>query len=69
MYCNHTCMSVTDDSVRDRIETAGVALTPTQALAALALAAVIGFTLLVVQEPLVHDALHDFRHAVGITCH
>lgn len=62
-------MSVANDTVRDRIETAGAALTPTQALAVIALAAAIGFTLLFVQEPLVHDSLHDFRHAVGITCH
>lgn len=29
----------------------------------------IGCTLLFVQEPMVHDSFHDFRHAVGVPCH
>ena len=35
----------------------------------IALVAALSFTLLFVQEPMVHDALHNFRHGGGITCH
>ncbi|EMA06370.1 hypothetical protein C438_06652 [Haloferax denitrificans ATCC 35960] len=31
--------------------------------------AALGFTLLFVQDPLVHDSLHNFRHAAGVACH
>jgi cobalt transporter subunit CbtB len=37
--------------------------------AGLLLIAALGFALLFVQEPLVHDSMHNFRHAAGITCH
>ncbi len=36
---------------------------------AVALVAALGFTLLFVQDPLLHDSLHNFRHSAGITCH
>lgn len=62
-------MSVTNDTVHDRIERARIDLTPTQRVAIVVLVAAIGFVLLFVQEPLVHDSIHNFRHAAGITCH
>lgn len=60
---------VATDTVSDRIVHARSDLTPTAALMSVALAAALGFTLLFLQDPLVHDALHNFRHAAGITCH
>ena len=62
-------MSTTTDTVRGRIEHARTQLTPTQVATGLALVAALGFALLFVQEPTMHDSLHDFRHAAGITCH
>ena len=59
----------TNETVADRFELARATLTPAQALAALAFGAAIVFTLMFLQEPLVHDATHNFRHAAGITCH
>lgn len=57
------------DTVHGRIEQARVELTPTRAAVALGLAAAVGFALLFVQEPAAHDAMHNFRHAAGVTCH
>lgn len=62
-------MATADDTVDARIERARIELTPTQVAVGVALAAALGFTLLFVQEPAVHDSLHNFRHAVGVTCH
>ena len=62
-------MATANDTVRGRIEHARIALTPTQVAIGLALAAALGFVLLFMQEPLVHDSLHNFRHAAGVTCH
>ena len=62
-------MSATNDSIHRRIERARIELTPAQIAAGLAVIAALGFTLLFVQEPTAHDALHNFRHAAGITCH
>jgi hypothetical protein len=62
-------MTATPNTVHGRIERARAELTPVQMAAVLLLAAALGFTLLFVQEPLVHDSLHNFRHAAGITCH
>ncbi|WP_136715576.1 CbtB domain-containing protein [Halorientalis salina] len=62
-------MATANDSVHGRIERARLELTPTQVALGLALAAIIGFTLLFFQEPLMHDSLHNFRHGAGITCH
>ncbi len=59
----------TNETVSDRFELARAQLRPSQALAALAFGAAIVFTLMFLQEPLVHDATHNFRHAAGITCH
>ncbi|GAB6878049.1 hypothetical protein JCM17823_03230 [Halorubrum gandharaense] len=62
-------MSTNSDTVADRLATARAQVDPTTALAAIALVAALGFTLAFMQEPLAHDALHDFRHGAGITCH
>jgi cobalt transporter subunit CbtB len=56
-------------TVHDRIEHASDSLTPTQIALGLTLLAIAGFALLFVQEPMVHDAMHNFRHAAGVTCH
>lgn len=58
-----------NDSVQDRISTARATMTPFQALALLAFGLSIAFMLMFVQDPLVHDAMHNFRHGAGITCH
>lgn len=62
-------MATANDTVRSRIEHARPQLTTPRVALGLALIAVLGFTLLFVQEPLVHDSLHNARHAAGITCH
>lgn len=59
----------TTDTVHGRIERARIELTPTQLALGLALVVALGFVLLFVQEPMVHDSMHNFRHAVGVTCH
>jgi len=60
---------MTTDSVADRFAIARRQLSPTTALAAVALVAALGFALAFLQEPMAHDALHSFRHGAGITCH
>jgi cobalt transporter subunit CbtB len=62
-------MSTATDTVDGRIERARTELTPGQAATGLLLVAALGFALLFLQEPLAHDAMHNFRHAAGITCH
>lgn len=62
-------MAATHDTVTGRIEHARVELTPGQLAAGVLFLAAIGSLLLFVQEPLVHDSLHDFRHAAGVVCH
>lgn len=57
------------DTVRNRIVRARTDVTPTMAVVTLVVAAAIGFTLLFLQDPMAHDAMHNFRHAAGITCH
>lgn len=57
------------DTVRNRIECARTDVTPTMAARTLLVAAALGFTLLFLQDPMAHDAMHGFRHAAGITCH
>lgn len=59
----------TNETVATRVELARNELTATQILAGLTFGTAIAFTLLFVQEPLVHDSMHNFRHAAGITCH
>lgn len=62
-------MSTAEDTVHARIERARIELTPARVAVGVALVAALGFALLFVQEPTVHDSLHNFRHAVGVTCH
>jgi cobalt transporter subunit CbtB len=62
-------MSQAQPTVNDRIEYATDSLTPTQIALGLTLLAIAGFALLFVQEPMMHDAMHNFRHAAGVTCH
>ncbi|WP_339106451.1 CbtB domain-containing protein [Haloterrigena salinisoli] len=62
-------MTATNETVHGRIETARTELTPMQVAAGLLFAAAIAFTLLFLQEPLAHDAMHNFRHGAGIVCH
>ena len=57
------------ETVHDRVDFATESLTPTQLAAGLAFAALAGFTLLFAQDPMIHDAMHNFRHAAGVTCH
>ena len=57
------------ETVHERIVHARSEVTPTAALMTVALAAALGFTLFFLQDPLAHDAMHNFRHAAGITCH
>ncbi|PSP85030.1 cobalamin cluster protein [Halobacteriales archaeon QS_1_68_17] len=58
-----------DETVRDRFDDARATLTPVQIAMGIGLLALLGVTLLFVQEPMVHDAMHNFRHAAGVTCH
>lgn len=58
-----------NETIHDRIASARTSMTPLQVALGLGLVALLGVTLLFVQEPMVHDALHNFRHAAGVTCH
>lgn len=59
-------MSVEADTVHNRI----AHFEPTRAqLLGLALVAVLGAAMLFAQTPMLHDSMHNFRHAAGITCH
>jgi cobalt transporter subunit CbtB len=62
-------MATTNNTVHGRIEQARMELTPARVAVGLALVAALGFALLFVQEPMMHDSMHNFRHAAGITCH
>ena len=62
-------MATANNTVHGRIEQARMELTPARVAVGLALVAALGFALLFVQEPMVHDSMHNFRHAAGITCH
>jgi len=57
------------DSVYDRLDRARATLSGTQVAIGLALVAALGFALLFVQDPMMHDSLHNFRHSAGIVCH
>lgn len=59
----------TTETVQDRIAQVRGDVSPTAAGLALVLVAALGFTLLFLQDPMAHDALHNFRHGAGITCH
>jgi len=57
------------DTVHGRLDRARTTTTPTQALATALAVVALGFTLLALQEPAAHEAMHNFRHAAGIVCH
>ncbi|WP_435064242.1 CbtB domain-containing protein [Halobaculum sp. EA56] len=57
------------DTVHGRWEHARTTVTPARALATALAVAALGFTLLALQEPTAHEAMHNFRHAAGIVCH
>lgn len=57
------------DTVHDRLGTITQELSPATLAAGLLFAAALGYTLVFMQDPLAHDAMHSFRHAAGITCH
>jgi hypothetical protein len=59
---------VTNDTVSDRFEYVQRTLTPTQVAISLLLVLAITFVIMFMQDPLIHDSLHHFRHGVGITC-
>jgi cobalt transporter subunit CbtB len=56
-------------TVSDRFAQARHELSARDVAVGLALVAALGFALLVLQAPLAHDALHNFRHSAGVTCH
>ncbi|WP_299236246.1 CbtB domain-containing protein [Natronomonas sp.] len=58
-----------NDTVSDRFELASGRLNATRLAAGLLFGAAIAAALLFAQEPLVHDAAHNFRHAAGVVCH
>ncbi|WP_324664527.1 CbtB domain-containing protein [Haloarcula sediminis] len=62
-------METETDTVRQRVDIATSTLSGTQMALGLALVVALAFTLLFVQDPMVHDSLHNFRHGAGITCH
>lgn len=75
-FTNTLCLYQTDfhmsthaDTVTNRIVATREEIPLTTALVAVGLVAAVGFTLAFAGEPLAHEALHDFRHGVGITCH
>lgn len=61
-------MRTATDTIHGRINLA-LTLTPKILLIGLLLIVLAGTALMFIQEPAVHDAMHNFRHASGITCH
>lgn len=61
--------SQNEEGVTDRFDRASTGLTGVHLSVGVALVAALGFTLLFVQDPMMHDSLHNFRHAAGVTCH
>lgn len=57
------------NSIGGRVEQARYELSAREAVLGMAIVAALGFALLVLQDPMAHDSLHNFRHAAGITCH
>lgn len=62
-------MSVSTDTVGGRIEHTLAEHSPARMAIALALVIALGATLMLVQEPAVHESLHNLRHTAGIACH
>lgn len=57
------------ETVRDRIAIANAQFTPAQIAVGFGLVALIGTALLFAQQPMLHDSMHNFRHAAGVVCH
>lgn len=62
-------MSGSPQTVAGRVEQAALELDTVYIAAVVAVGVALGFSLLFMQEPLLHDSLHNFRHSIGITCH
>lgn len=62
-------MSVTHETVEDRLAHALGSASPWALLGGLAVLGLLGAALVAAQEPGLHSAVHDFRHATGIVCH
>jgi hypothetical protein len=58
-----------NETIGDRFAVAQSNLSSVQIAVVLVFSAAIVFTLMFLQEPLVHESLHNFRHTAGITCH
>lgn len=58
-----------NETIGSRFAIAQSNLSSIQIAVVLAFSAAIVFTLMFLQEPLVHESVHNFRHAAGITCH
>jgi len=56
-------------TVSDRIAQASQELSATEVAVGLALVSGLLFGLLLLQQPLAHDGLHNFRHVAGVVCH
>lgn len=59
-------MTARGDTVHGRI--AHLELTRTQAIG-IALVVLLAGAIMFAQSPMLHDGMHNFRHAAGITCH
>jgi len=62
-------MHPNQDSVGNRLTNVKETASVTDILAGLLFATALSFTLLFIQDPLVHDSLHNFRHVGGVVCH
>ena len=58
-----------NETIGSRFAIAQSNLSSVQIAVVLAFSAAIVFTLMFLQEPLVHESVHNFRHTAGITCH
>lgn len=59
----------TANTVSGRYAEARQELTARNVILGLAFVSALGFGLVLLQDPMVHDSLHNFRHAAGIVCH
>ena len=62
-------MSANTETVVGRVEYTRTETPTMQLLLLTAVLLILGGTLFGLQDPHVHTALHDFRHAAGIVCH
>jgi len=57
------------NSVSSRVAHAKQDLSAREVAVGLALVTALTFALLVLQDPLAHDSMHNLRHTGGIVCH